>query len=204
MQPGKTFAVTLILFVALLNRGMPAAAAPESAGAFIQALADETIAVIADETLSSDEREQAFARLFDRGFDLPTISRFVLGRHWRTASEAEREEYQRVFRVFIVKSYSRRFSSFSGERLEVKKSRKEADGRDTIVDSTIERLRGRPTRVAWRVRRNSDELRIVDVVVEGVSMAITQRDEFASVIRSSGGTLEGLIARLRRQIEKLD
>ena len=75
-------------------------------------------------------------------------------------------------------------------------SRTEGRG-DTIVSTVILQRSGPPVNVDWRIRAGDDSYKVVDVIVEGVSMVITQRDEFSSVIRRSGGNVEGLLAKLR-------
>src|SRR6185295_10235996 len=93
-----------------------------------------------------------------------------------------------------VAAYSARLSNYSGEQFQVKDEVPAGD--DTMVNSQIVRPSGPPVRVEWRVRKQSDgSLKIVDVVVEGVSMTITQRSEFASVMQQGGG-LAALNARL--------
>jgi phospholipid transport system substrate-binding protein len=199
--PRRTVVVALAVFLGAVVTGTSRSArAQDSARHFMQSLGDEAIAILADEGLSTAQREEKLGRLFDRGFHLPTVSRFVLGRHWRSATQDQRQEYQQVFRDFIVKSYSKRFSSFAGEQLNITGSRAEGE-HDTIVISTIVRPQGKPTRVSWRLRRYADDFKIIDVIVEGVSMLITQRDEFSSVIRKSGGELDGLITLLQDKVE---
>ncbi len=203
MVPRRTVVVAFAVFLAAAMTGTSRSTrAEESARQFMQSLGDEAIAILADEDLSAAQREDKLGRLFDRGFHLPTVSRFVLGRHWRSATQDQRREYQQVFRDFIVKSYSRRFSSFAGEQLKITNSRAEGE-HDTIVFSTIVRPRGKATRVSWRLRRYADDFKIIDVIVEGVSMLITQRDEFSSVIRKSGGELDGLINLLQDKVKAL-
>jgi phospholipid transport system substrate-binding protein len=106
-----------------------------------------------------------------------------------------------LFGEFVVQAYSFRFKDLSGEAFRVGKSR-ELNARDTLVFSRFVRVNGEPVRVNWRVRRNGEKYRVVDVVVEGMSMLITQRDEFAAVINSAGGKIEGLLAALRRKTGK--
>ncbi len=176
----------------------PAAATPEGARAFVTSLGDRAVATFADPSLSEEARLAKLRRIFVKGFDVRTISLFVLGRYRRTASKAQIEEYRWLFRDFIVTTYASRFGDYAGESLAVKGTRTTGDG-DVIVASQILRP-GRDTiRVDWRVRETTNSYKIVDVVVEGVSMVITQRDEFASVIRSSGGRFEGLLAALRKK-----
>ncbi len=205
MGPMRSFLSGLLFLVALGTGAAQAAAAPgvDEAKSFIRGLADRTIATLADEQLSAAVREQRFAELFVEGFDVPTISRFVLGRHWRRASAEQRKAYLAAFNEFIIKTYTRRFSSFTGEQLEITGGREETKN-DTVVLSRILRLNGPSTRVSWRVRQVRDQLKILDVIVEGVSMLITHRDEMNSVIRTRGGSVDGLIAALREKIVSYD
>lgn len=195
-------ALAALLFVAPTG-SVPPASGAENARQFLQELSDAAIAILAKESLTAEQREQKLGELFDRGFHLPTVSRFVLGRHWRAASQDQRATYQQVFRDFIVKSYSKRFSSFTSEKLKITDSRSEGDN-DTFVFSLLERPGGVSTRVSWRIRRYADDFKIIDVIVEGISMLITQRDEFNSVIRNSGGELEGLITLLQGKVRALE
>ena len=78
------------------------------------------------------------------------------------------------------------------------------DDSDTVVRSEIVSPGFPEVRVDWRVRRTGGAYRIVDVTVEGVSLAITQRDEFAAVIRSNGGQVEGLLSALREETSQAE
>lgn len=200
----RTIVVALaVLFSAAAGGSARPASGKDGARQFLQALSDDAIAILSKGGLSAEQREQQLGGLFDRGFHLPTVSRFVLGRHWRAATEDQLETYQQVFRDFIVKSYSKRFSGFAGEKLVITDSRAEGE-QDIIVVSRLEQPDGESTRVSWRIRRYADDFKIIDVVVAGISMLITQRDEFSSVIRNSGGQLDGLITLLQDKVRELE
>src|SRR5690606_28290108 len=98
----------------------------------------------------------------------------------------------------LVRSYARRFAEYSGESFQVRSVRDE--GEFALVQSLVVRPKAENVRVDWRVRAEDHQFRIVDVIVEGLSMAITQRDEFASVIHSKGGKVSGLIDVLRQKV----
>jgi phospholipid transport system substrate-binding protein len=164
---------------------------------FIAHLGDQALQVLVLNAQTQGERAEAFRALLSEGFDLPLIGRYALGRFWRQATPEQRREYTKLFEDFIVTTYAARLGEYSGETLRVVSSR--ADNSDTIVVSEIVREGLQPIRVDWRVRNGDQGLKIVDVVVEGVSMLLTQRDEFASVIQRSGGQVEGLLARLREK-----
>ena len=171
-----------------------------SSATFIRSLGDEAITTLGDDTLDDRAREREFSRLLHAGFDLKTIGRFVLGRYWRRATTEEREEFHELFGQFVVKTYAARLGQYAGETLHVGNARTYGTG-DTIVSSEI-RIANAPTvRVDWRVRNRAGEHKVIDVIVEGLSMAITQRDEFSAVIQRSGGRVEGLLERMRAKLE---
>jgi phospholipid transport system substrate-binding protein len=172
-------------------------AVADGAAAFIRGFADQGTALLADTDLSPHLRAQAFRRLFREGFALDAISRFVVGKHWRGASAAERAEFRDLFEHYIVATYTRHMDDYAGESLTLGTARL-GKAQSATVSSLILRPRSAPISVDWRLRQAEGSWRIVDVVIEGVSLAIAQRAEFASVIRGTGGRLAGLLARLRQ------
>jgi phospholipid transport system substrate-binding protein len=175
-------------------------AAPATPSAFVQGLGDRAVAVLADPQRTTPKVRAEFDRLLHEGFDLPTIGRFVLGRYWNTATPQQQEEYQKLFADMIVNVYTERFNQYAGEKFKVMGERKEG-ARDSIVTSQIVRPQGEPVNVQWRVRPRDSGLKIIDVIVEGVSMSITQRDDFASVIGNNGGRIEALLDVLRKRAQ---
>ncbi|MHA1598258.1 MAG: MlaC/ttg2D family ABC transporter substrate-binding protein [Alphaproteobacteria bacterium] len=126
----------------------------------------------------------------------------MLGRYWKKASKQEQTEYMNLFEDLLVVTYVDRFSKYSGENLKVKKSTA-SGAKDIVVFSEIVRLNNAaPLNVDWRVRARDEGFKIIDVMVEGVSMGQTQRSEFASVIRQNGGKVEGLLVELRKRVSK--
>jgi phospholipid transport system substrate-binding protein len=178
-----------------LNSGNARAA---SADDFIRSAGEKAFQSLHQE-MTDEQRTAQFRQILLDTFDLPTIARFTLGRYWRVASKQQRDAYVGLFQEFIVQAYLHRFKDLSGQTFEVKKSH-EINSRDRLVLSEIKIRQGKPPiRVNWRVRLRDDAYRVIDVVVEGVSMSVTQRDEFAAVIRQSGGKIDGLLAALRRK-----
>lgn len=170
--------------------------------AFIESLAEQAIAALTAPGISRDERQARARALLKDNFAVPTIGQFVLGRYWRSATPEEREEYLRLFEELIVVTYVDRFSRYSGEQLRVTNDVVDPESGDVLVYSEITRPAAGPVKVAWRVRRVPPSFKIVDVLVEGVSMSQTQRSDFASVIRNNGGTVTGLIEEMRRRVRQ--
>ncbi|MBW7851118.1 MAG: ABC transporter substrate-binding protein [Rhodospirillales bacterium] len=188
----------------LLVGGQPARADTASeAGRFIQDLADTAIATAAAGNISETERVDRFRRLFVSAFDLPEIARFVLGRYWRTATPAQQQRFLELFREITVLTWSRRFQDYGGETLDV--INVAADGEQGMfVESRINRMAGgQAIPVTWRLRRREGRFQIVDIIVEGVSMAITHRSEYTSAVRSNGGDLDGLLTAMANKIDVL-
>lgn len=170
---------------------------------FIRSLADRAISTLAKDGQAPEMRRDQFRSLFREGFAINGIARFVLGRYWRRASESDRIEYLALFEDVIVNTWADRFSEYSGQDFTVQDavdapSAHEAE-RVAIVRSVFFSDPQTPIRIDWRVASRGDIYKITDVMVEGISMANTQRDEFSSVIRSNSGQISALLDILRKK-----
>ncbi|MDP9127726.1 MAG: ABC transporter substrate-binding protein [Pseudomonadota bacterium] len=171
------------------------------AGKFVQDLGDRAIAIIADKNVNPAQRNEKFQTILSDSFDLMTIGRFVIGRSWNTATPDQQKEYMKLFQALVVKSYGDRLTLYTGEGFQVTAARPESD-KDFIVASQITHPDGsQPTVIDWRVRQRNGKLGVIDVVVEGVSLSVTQRQEYSAVIQQHGGQIDGLLAVMRKQLE---
>ena len=175
----------------------------QAALAFVKGATGEGLAFLSDTSLSLDQKRAKFRTLLTRNFDLNTIGRFALGPYWREATPAEQSSYLKLFNDMVVEVYTNRFQEYNGEKLTVESAKPAVSGKDMIVTSYINPTTagGEKVRVDWRVRANGNNFRVVDVIVEGVSMSQTQRSEFASVIQRGGGKVSALITHLQNQIK---
>ena len=186
----------LLVFAAWFLIAASPALGAEQAETFIRDTADRVITTYTGEK-ADEQRAALFREILTKTFELKTIARFTLGRYWRIASPAQRAEYRRLFEDFLVLAYANRFRDLGGMQLRITSARK-INKRDSLVLTEIASADARqPIRIGWRVRQTKDGLRIVDVIVDGISMSITQRDQFAAAIRAAGGKVEGLLAMLR-------
>lgn len=167
----------------------------QEASVFIRQLADDTIASLDTTEEGSTADRSRIERLMQQGFEIELISRYVLGRHWRKATEEQRSEYVLLFEDFVLDVILNRVSAFTSEELEVT-GQIPAGKRDIFVKSVVHR-QGGDIDVDWRVRKIGEDYRIVDIKVAGVSMVITYREDFGSVIQTKG--LDGLLERLREK-----
>lgn len=170
---------------------------------FINSLSNQAIETLTDASITTEQRRAEFRRLFRDGFAVNGIARFVAGRYWRKASDADRAEYLKLFEDVIVNTWADRFSQYSGQKFEVRgatDATPEKSAEDVaLVESLFFTIPTSPVRLEWRVASKGDLFKIVDVKLEGISMATTQRDEFNSVVSKNGRSLEALIEELRRR-----
>lgn len=186
----------LAVALSLIALGTVRPSAAEEPRAFIDELGREAVDILGG-SIPAAERQAALEDLLRRAFDFDTISRLVLGRYWRQATPEQQEDYREVFATFVVQTYARSLADKRIDDFAITDVRTLSD-RDTLVETVIEQPGEAPTRFAWRVRRNGDRLKLVDVVVDGVSMVISRRSEFTSVVQREG--MDGLIRSLRANL----
>ena len=171
---------------------------PAGAARMVEDLGSQTAqALAASEAQKPAQRREMLRELVRKGFDLELTSQFVLGKFWHSATHAQRTEFMDLFTEYLLNSYARHLASFRAESLSVVASNPVGD-RDILVETNVEGPDG-PAAPVWRVRAVEGGYKIIDVTVDGVSLALTQRREFASVVNRVG--LEGLLKLLRQKLE---
>jgi len=190
-------AAVFVLFASVLLLAAPREANAQDARAFVATLGEQAIQVLGPNA-SPAQRLTRFRELFHDDFDIPGIGQFVLGRYWRTATPQQQEDFLGLFQEYLVRAYSARLSEYAGEPFRVTGSRPQGD--QTIVSSEIIRPTGSRIAVDWYLIHVGGSYRITDVYVTGVSMKVTQRDEFASVIQRNGGQVAALLTQLRQKL----
>ncbi len=202
-SPPATARRRLLQMMALLPLAAvirPALANAADAQAFIAGLGDEVVAILTNSALSNQEKLVDLKTLLDDNTDLDLVARLVLGRHWRTASEADRQEYVALFRQILTNTLAARLGDYEGQTFEIV-GNNELSERDTAVQTRINRLNGAPPlSVDWRVRESDGGYAIIDVVAEGVSLVVSQRNEVSSIVERDG--MPGLIEAMRKRSEE--
>jgi phospholipid transport system substrate-binding protein len=197
-----TTAAVLLVAATLCSGTARSEELAQGAERFIAELADRASAVLTDDSMSTGERQQRFREMFRESFDVPEVARFVLGRYWRRVGPQQREEYLRLFEEFVVQTWAPRFAEYDRKRFSIRAARDDPGG-ITLVSSVLSLGESDPIRVDWQVGRPASTYKIVDIVVEGISMRITQRSEFTSVIRRGKGEIEALLEALRKKTAAL-
>ncbi len=189
------------LGVAFVAPGVPGAQEVD-AGAFLESLNQGAFAKLNDPSLNQTQKEQDLRSLFRQSFDLPAISRFVLGKHWRRASAAQQQDFVDAFEEMHMRQFLPMLAESSAEMFSVLKVQQDAAKPNlSLVSTKIDRSGDEPIAAVWRIRNKDGQYKVLDIMVEGVSMAITLRHEYGAVVKTDG--VDGLIAIMREKSAEL-
>jgi len=175
----------------------------DGAKQFVNTTAGQAIAIMADKSAPLDQQAAKFRTLFDASFDLPAIGQLVLGRHWKSATDDQKQKFLALFEQQEVLIWAHRFKTYSGQRLTVQSAAADASAPGRMrVESQIDDPSG-PIPLEWQVEQSGGAWRIVDLTVSNASMALTIRQDFDSVLSANGGKLDALLAAMQKKIDQL-
>ena len=195
------------LFIALLTFSfvwpIQPVIAGESPDAFIARLAAGAIENLTSPDIPPEERQERFRAMLQDGFDLENVSNFLLGPFRRKASEDEINAFRLALEDNVVVTYAWRFASYDGQEFSVEGVRDGNRGQKVVSSTLRQKGDAPPIVIDWRLTPHGESWRIFDIVIEGLSMLVTQRDEYAAVIRRNDGQVGALIDAIKAQNEKL-
>ena len=148
-------------------------------------------------SLTKTERVDKLKEIAKETVDISGIGFYSLGKHRKGLSSTQLENYKKVFEEYFLKSFSSRLAEYSNPEIEVNSKEKINDSY-TIVSSTLVATDKRPeVKIDWRIyTKDPDNLLIRDLIIEGLSLARTQKEEFSSIINSNDGKIEALLENL--------
>ena len=163
---------------------------------FVTSFADSAISILSNDSLSDDERTSSFTELVMSSIDLNLISKFVLSKTWKNASDDQKEAYLFAFKDYFISSYANKLDQYTGEKVDVIGSQEA--GKYVIVESNIIR-EGTDTlkiNLKWRLLNKNNQIKIIDLNIEGISLVIAQREEFQSFLANNDYDLDKLIEKI--------
>ena len=168
---------------------------------FIEGIANEASKILSSD-LSKFEKASQLQSIAKKTVDLNGIALYTLGSHRKNLSDSKKKEYLDLFNKYFLKSFSSRLAEYSDPKINVLSQEKLSE-KYTIVSSVLLATDKRPeVKIDWRVyTKNKDKPLIRDLIIEGLSLARTQKEEFNSVITSSDNGIEGLFSNLKNFIE---
>ena len=163
---------------------------------FVTLFADSAISILSNDSLSDAERTSSFTELVMSSIDLNLVSKFVLSKAWKNASDEQKEKYLIAFKDYFVSSYANKLDQYTGEKIDVVGSQEA--GKYVIVESNIVR-EGTDTlkiNLKWRLLNKNNQIKIIDLNIEGISLVIAQREEFQSFLANNDYDLDKLIEKI--------
>ncbi len=195
----RFFKVSLVVFLSFLLNNLSIAKNPSD---LINDIVNEAASVLK----SSDPVESKIIKLNDiaeRSVDIDGIGMYALGKHKKTMSDEQKTKYKKLFKSYFLKSFSSRLVDYTDPKINVV-SQKVINKKYTIVNSILEATSKRPqVKIDWRIyTKNPDKPLIRDLIVEGLSLARTQKEEFNSVIQNNDGDVNALFKNLEEFLIK--
>lgn len=189
--------VVLLTALGLAALGTPASAGP--AQDMIANLARKAEPILNDRALAPADRADSLQRLLEGALDSEQMAMSLLGRYWRRAKPDQRTELTRLLETYLIDAYAARVDSLNG-KVGFSVVGERALGQRTMVDTRVQRPTGPDVAVSWQVEEVGGKHIVTDILVEGISLIVSQRADFASVIRQQGG-IDGLIALLQQRAD---
>ncbi len=195
----RFFKVSLVIFLSFLLNNISIAKNPSD---LIKDIVNEAASVLK----SSDPVESKIIKLNDiaeRSVDIDGIGMYALGKHKKIMTDEQKTKYKKLFKSYFLKSFSSRLVDYTDPKINVV-SQKVINKKYTIVNSILEATSKRPqVKIDWRIyTKNPDKPLIRDLIVEGLSLARTQKEEFNSVIQNNDGDVNALFKNLEEFLIK--
>ena len=186
-----TFVVLILISINFNNKAFSI-----EADVFIQSTVNRAAKTLGG-GLTKEERIEKLKEIAKDTVDITGIGFYSLGKHRKNLSKEQLENYKIVFEAYFLKSFSSRLAEYSNPEIEVN-SKNIINANYTIVSSTLVATDSRPeVKIEWRVyTKDPDNLLIRDLIIEGLSLARTQKEEFSSIINSNDGKIEALLENL--------
>lgn len=184
-----TLILGLILFPSVVY-------ANKEAITFVDNLTEKIITNVLEKEGSKDNKLPTFRRDFIGALDTKNIGQFVLGVYWKKATPEEREKFLTAFIEFATLTWADRFDTYNGQKI-VFTGARNADKNQFYVDSIIQN--NPPVEVVWRVKQKKDGYKIIDIIIAGVSMVMSYRNEYSSFLQAHNGSVNELTQELQEK-----
>jgi phospholipid transport system substrate-binding protein len=171
----------------------------DQAAAFVKSTGDRLVAVVNGPGSISDKRGQ-MAQIINTDVDVEGIGRFCLGRYWKQATPEQQKQYLALFHEVLVTNITAKLGEYKGVTFTMGRSRPQDE--EAVVSTTVVRPNNPPTAVDWIIANPTGAPKIVDVVAEGTSLRLTQRQDYASYLTHNNGSVNALIAAMKNQVSQ--
>jgi phospholipid transport system substrate-binding protein len=190
--------LTLVTVSALLPLAVRAQSA-DKAAVFVKSTGDRLVAVVNGPGTPGSKRSQ-MAQIINSDVDVDGIARFCLGRFWKQATPDQQKQYVALFHDVLITNITSKLGEYQGVTFTMGRSKQQDE--EAVVSTTVVRPNNPPTAVDWIIANPTSSPKIVDVVAEGTSLRLTQRQDYASYLSHNNGSLDALIAAMKNQVSQ--
>ena len=188
---------TSLLPIAGLARPVLAQAPDGRASAFVKTVGDKLVAVV-NGNEGADQKRSQITAIINGAVDVDEVARFCLGRFWRNASPEQQQRYTALFHQVLVNNITTKLGDYKGVSFSMGRTRSQDD--NTAVSTVLERPNRPPTNVDWIISNPGSNPKIIDVIAEGTSLRLTQRQDYASYLNRNNHNIDALINAMRQQV----
>ena len=171
----------------------------EKAAAFVKSTGDRLVAIV-NGPGSAAAKRSAMTEVLNSDVDVDGIGRFCLGRFWRQATAEQQKQYLALFHQVLVTNITSKLGEYKGVTFTMGRSR--SQDQEAVVSTTVVRPNNPPTAVDWVIANPETRPKIIDVVAEGTSLRLTQRQDYASYLVHNNNNVDALIAAMKNQISR--
>jgi phospholipid transport system substrate-binding protein len=191
--------LTAALLPAIGRLVVPAQAqsATQRASDFIKGVGEQLVAVVNGSEPDQQKRGK-LTQVIDGAVDVDGVARFCLGRFWRNASAQQQQNYMALFHQVLVNNITSKLGEYRGVHFTM--GRTQMRDENAVVSTVVERPNNPPTNVDWIVSNPASSPKIVDVVAEGTSLRLTQRQDYAAYLSHNNESIDALINAMRQQV----
>jgi len=186
----------LLAAASALAPGRVQAQSVERASSFVQQTGDRLVAIVNGNMPPADKR-RALTQVIESTVDVDGVAQFCLGRFWRTASPDQQKRFVTAFHEVLVTNITAKLGEYQGVRLTVQRGRQQDN--EAIVTTIVQRPNNPSTTVDWVIQQPTAGPKIIDVVAEGTSLRLTQRQDYASYLTRNNNNVDALINAMKQQ-----
>lgn len=157
-----------------------------------------TLAGIVNGNGSYEDKRRRLGPVIEQAVDVEEVARFALGRFWRTATPTQQQEFTQLFRAVLLNNIGSRLGQFQGVSFNTTTTSQRE--RDSLVGTTIQRPNQKPNNVQWVVSQASGQPRIIDVIAEGISLRLGQRDDYTAFLTRNNNDVNALLSAMRQRV----
>jgi len=196
----RNYIMTMLIVLLIATHTSAWAVGADDARQFVDSLGKRVLGVMNNSGGNEDQKQKQLQQMFTENVDIPWMGQFVLGHAWQQATPEQREHYLKAYQAYLLAHYTTNFADYTGAKYTITDVKPEASGQFTVNMQIKTPQQTQDTAAGYRLRTdNNGQFKIVDIIIEGVSLITTERAEFTAVTQKGG--MDALISDLENKTQ---